>query len=160
MYVWMNMEHLSIRLNDLPDEILLTILKNLANMEVLYSLVGVNKRLNKIAHDFVFTNNLTFFMSTLDGFIYSLHDSMLDRFCLYILPEIHHKIRRLKLEPRSMMRILLATNYPILSGLGLYNITVETLKHLFTGKISHLHSVNGRCIKTKEMKCTHPAKSY
>jgi hypothetical protein len=130
----MNMEHLGLQLNDLPDEILLRIFKKLVNAEVLYSLFGVNKRLSNISHDFVFTNNLTLFMSTSDGFVYSLCDSMLDRFCLHILPKIHQKIRWLNLEPRSMKRILLATNYPNLTGLGLYNIAIETLEHL-TGKI-------------------------
>ena len=78
------MKHLSIRLNHLPDEILLTIFKNLVKIEILYSLIGVNQRFKKIVHDFVLTNNLSFIMSTWDGFIYSLHDSMLDRFCLDI----------------------------------------------------------------------------
>jgi hypothetical protein len=38
----------------LPDEILLIILKELFNVEVLYSLIDVNHRLNKIAHDSIF----------------------------------------------------------------------------------------------------------
>ncbi len=148
----MNMECSGIQLNDLPDEILITIFKKLANIEVLYSLVGVNKRLNKIAHDFVFTNYLTLFMSTSNGFIYSLDDSMIDRFCLYVLPEIHQKIQCLDLEARSMKRILLAANYPILYGLGLFNISVKTLMCLFNGKILYLHSYNGRSVKNKQMK--------
>ncbi len=40
-----------IQLNDLPDEILMIILKKLNNLEVLYSLIGVNKRLTKMVHD-------------------------------------------------------------------------------------------------------------
>jgi hypothetical protein len=47
-----------IRLNDLPNEILMIILKKLSNIEVLYSLIGVDKRLNKIAHESIFTNRL------------------------------------------------------------------------------------------------------
>jgi hypothetical protein len=35
-----------VQLNDLPDEILMIILKKLDNDQVLYSLIGVNKRLN------------------------------------------------------------------------------------------------------------------
>src|SRR5690349_20829140 len=112
----MNMEYSCVQLNDLPDEILLIIFKKLANIEVLYSLIGVNKRLNKIAHDFVFTNHLALLTSTSDGFVYSLRYLILDRFCLHILPKIHQKIKWLDLESRSMERILLATNYPNLCG--------------------------------------------
>jgi hypothetical protein len=129
------MEYTSVQLNDLPDEILLTIFKKLANVELLYSLVGVNKRLNKIAHDFVFTNNLALLMFTPDGFVYSLRNQVLDRFCLHILPEIHEKIKWLELESQSMKRILLAANYPNLYGISLYNIQAETAIDLFTSKI-------------------------
>ncbi len=37
-----------IQLNDLPDEILLIIFKKLNNIELLYSLINVNKRVKKI----------------------------------------------------------------------------------------------------------------
>ncbi|CAF3801655.1 unnamed protein product [Rotaria sordida] len=63
---------------------------------------------------------------------YPLPDPVLDRFCLQILPKIHCNIKWLNLESSSMKRILLATNYPILYGLGLYNIDVETALSLFT----------------------------
>ncbi len=59
---------------------------------------------------------------------------MLDRFCFQILPSIHHKIKWIDLEVSSMKRILSA-NYPILFGLGIYNIEKETDLDLFTGKI-------------------------
>jgi hypothetical protein len=60
---------------------------------------------------------------------------MLDRFCLQILPKIHHKIKWLNLESRSMERILLAKNYPNLNGLGLYDIDVEKALSLFNSKL-------------------------
>ena len=53
------MKHSSVELNDLPDEILMIILKKLYNVQVLYSLIGVNKRLDTIVNDSIFTNNLT-----------------------------------------------------------------------------------------------------
>ena len=53
------MEYSCVQLNDLPDEILLIILKKLSNIEVFYSLLDVNKRLNKITYDSIFTNRLT-----------------------------------------------------------------------------------------------------
>ena len=134
------MEHLSIKLNDLPDEILIIILKKLYNVEVLYSLIGVNKRLNTIAHDSIFTSHLYF----LDKFIYSLPNPMIDRFCSEILPWIHHKIKSLKLESTSMERILLATNYPNLYGLGLYGIDVEKAISLFTARLFYFDYFNSK----------------
>jgi len=130
-----NMKHSSVELNDLPDEILMIILKKLSNVEVLYSLIGVNKRLHTIVHDPIFTNCLMLMKCISDESIDSLPKSILDRFCLQILPEIHHQIKWLDLEPSSMKRILFATNYPILYGLGLYDIAIETVLSLFSGKI-------------------------
>jgi hypothetical protein len=138
------MENSCVQLNDLPDEILLIIFKKLANMEVLYSLLGVNKQLNKIVHDSVFTNYLTLLLRTSNGFVYSLRDSILDQFCLHILPEIHQKIKWFELESLSMKPILLATNYPNLYGIALYNIQAQTAIDLFTGKIYCFASSNDR----------------
>ncbi|CAF3863412.1 unnamed protein product [Rotaria sp. Silwood2] len=126
------MEHLSIKINDLPDEILILILKKLYNADVLYSLTGVNKRFNTIAHNLTFASQLTLFCE-FDNVISRLPDPMLDRICSQILPLIHHKIKSLKLESTSMERILLATNYPNLNELGLYGVNVEKALSLFTG---------------------------
>jgi len=52
------MEYSCLQLNDLPDEILLIIFKKLNNVALLYSLFDVNKRLNKILHDPIFTSHL------------------------------------------------------------------------------------------------------
>ncbi|CAF4750005.1 unnamed protein product, partial [Rotaria sp. Silwood2] len=120
------MEHLSTELNDLPDEILMIILKKLFNTEVLYSLIDVNKRLNTIVRDPIFTSHLTLMRCFSDNSNYPLPDPILDRFCLQILPSIHHKIKWVNLESSSMKRILHATNYPNLYGLGLFDIEIET----------------------------------
>ncbi|CAF4313128.1 unnamed protein product, partial [Rotaria sordida] len=110
------MEYSSIQLNDLPDEIIFIILKKLNKLDVLYSLMDVNKRLNNIVHDPTFTNGLTLFNNLSCDCICPLPDLMLDRFCSQILPKIGHKIKWLDLEPFSMERIL-STNYPNLFGL-------------------------------------------
>ncbi|CAF0719880.1 unnamed protein product [Rotaria sp. Silwood1] len=125
------MEYSLVQLNDLSDEILLIIFKKLEKLDVLYSLIGVNKRLNKIAHDSMFTSSLTLFHHLLYDYIYRLSDSMLDRFCFQILPEIHHKIKWLDIEASSMKRIFLSAIYPNLFGLGIYNIETENDIHLF-----------------------------
>ncbi|CAF2853826.1 unnamed protein product [Rotaria sp. Silwood2] len=125
------MKHLLVELNDLPDEILMIILEKLLKVEVLYSLIGVNKRLSRIVHDPIFTNCLLLMTYSSDGFIDPLSDPMLDRFCSKILPAIHYQIKWLNLESSSMERILRATNYPNLCGLGLFNMNVETALSLF-----------------------------
>ncbi|CAF3482749.1 unnamed protein product [Rotaria sp. Silwood2] len=128
------MEHSCSEVDDLPDEILLNIFKELNNLEVLYSLTDVNKRINKIAHDPIFASHLSLLRHCSDHSIDPLNDSMLHRFCSRILPEIHYKIKWLNLESSSMERILLATNYPNLYGLGLYNLDKETIRCLFIDK--------------------------
>ncbi|CAF4323633.1 unnamed protein product, partial [Rotaria sp. Silwood2] len=125
------MEHSCVQLNDLPDEVLLIIFKKLNNVKVLYSLMGINKRLDKILHDSVFTTNLTLLKYLSYDSIYSLSNPMLDRYCVEILPKINNKIKWLNLESSSMKRILLSANYPNLFGLGIYNIEKETTLHLF-----------------------------
>ncbi|CAF1559463.1 unnamed protein product [Rotaria sordida] len=143
----MNMKPSSLQLTDLPDEIVTMIFKKLDNITLLYYLSDVNIHLNRIVYDFTFTNRLTLLslvpirlikLTSLSiNYIYPLPDPILDRFCLHILPKIHQKVKWLDLEPLSMERILLATNYPNLSGIALYNIQIERAINLFFGKIFH-----------------------
>ena len=129
-----NMDNLLIQLNDLPDEILLIIFKKLNNIELLYSLINVNERIKRIVHDSIFTSRMTLLHYFSKDYIYPLPDPILDRFCSYILPSIHHQVKWLNLESSTMERILLSTNYPNLYGLGLYHISSDTALRLFTGK--------------------------
>ncbi len=144
----MNMEYSSVQLNDLPDEILMIIFKKMADAEVLYSSLGVNKQLNKIAHDSVFTKDLSLLMSTSDDLIYSLPDPILDRFCSYILPKINQNIEWLHLESQSMERILRSTNYPNLYGISLHNIQANTAIDRLTSNIFYFSSSNDRRIES------------
>ncbi|CAF3465394.1 unnamed protein product [Rotaria sp. Silwood1] len=127
------MEKSSIQLNDLPDEILLIIFKNLNNINLLYSLIGVNKRLNKIVYDSMFTKSLKLFNYSSYDYIHPLPDLMLDRFCLQILRDIHHNIKWLELESSSMKRVFLSANYPNLFGLN-----ETSLMHKYKHQISSL----------------------
>ncbi|CAF4787677.1 unnamed protein product, partial [Rotaria magnacalcarata] len=127
------MKYSCVEFNDLPDEVLMIIFKNLNNLEVLYCLQGVNQRLNKLVQDSTFTSRLTFVKWCSDNFIDVLRCGvMLNRFCSQILPEIHDKIKWLDLESLSMKNILRAAVYPNLYGLGLYNIDEESARCLFT----------------------------
>ncbi|CAF1324186.1 unnamed protein product [Rotaria sordida] len=76
-----------------------------------------------------------------------LPDAILDRFCLQILPEIHHKIKWLNLESSSMERILHATNYPNLYGLGLYELHIRLMSfsgclYILDGRFNKLHTLH------------------
>jgi hypothetical protein len=136
------MDYSFIKLTDLPDEILMIIFKKLYNFEVLYSLIDINDRLNKIALDSIFTSDLTLMRYVSVDSICPLSNPILDRLCSQVLPHIHHKIKRLNLELTSIKRILRATNYPNLYGIGLYNINIKTAQSFFTGKILKLLSIN------------------
>jgi len=115
-----------VQLIDLPDEILMIIFKKLNNIQVLYSLLGVNKRLDQIVRDILFTSHLTLLTLSRNAHTCSLDDTVLNRLCSQILPEINNKIKWLDLESLSMERILLAADYPNLCGLALYGIEEKT----------------------------------
>ena len=121
-------------LNDLPDEVLLLILKNLDNIEVLYVFIDLNKRFNKLVHDSIFTNHLTLMRYSSNGSFDRLDDQILDRFCSQILPSIHRKIKWLDVEFSSMEDVLLCTSYPNLCGLSLHNIEKDIALRMFTGE--------------------------
>ncbi|CAF3353957.1 unnamed protein product [Rotaria sp. Silwood1] len=75
-------------------------------MEVLYSLIDIHLRLDKIASDSLFTEHLTTFMTcSWNGVINSLDNSILHRFCSEILLRIHCKINWLTLESLCMERM-------------------------------------------------------
>ncbi|CAM2725413.1 unnamed protein product [Rotaria socialis] len=128
------MEHSWVQLFDLPDEMLMIIFKKLENIDVLYSLWGINTRFDKILHDSIFTSSLTLLKCLSNCFICPLPDTILDRFCLQILSQICLKIKWLDIESSSMERILLATEYSNLCGLGIYNITEDVAIRLFIDK--------------------------
>ena len=129
------MNQSNVTLLDLPDEILLIILKKLNNMDVLYSLLDVdNQRLDIIVREKTFTKSLNFVLTTITDDVLSIADSILNRFCMNILPKIDYNVKSLILESGSMERILLAADYPNLSELKLYNVNNNIILHHFTGK--------------------------
>ena len=126
------MNRSNIHLLDLPDEILLIILKNLNNIDVLYFLLNINnRRLNILAQENTFTNILKFV---------SIDDiSLINRFCEDILPIIHYNVKCFIFDPVCMERILLATDYPNLTQLKIFHFQQEIVLKYFTSK--HLISI-------------------
>ena len=53
-----HMERSVTHLMNLPDEIILIILRKLDNVQMLYSLMNINVRLNRILRDPIFTNRI------------------------------------------------------------------------------------------------------
>jgi hypothetical protein len=127
------MNGLIIRLLDLPNEILLIILKKLDSINVLYSFIDIGvERLELLAQDKIFTNtiNLT---STDSGHICSVNNSILDRFCIDILPQIQCSIRYLIVEATAMERLALTDDYPNLTKLKIFQFNKVVVSHYFTG---------------------------
>ncbi len=126
-----NKNHLN--LLDLPDEVLLVILKKLNMVGVFYSLADVNQRFNRLVLD-------SSYIRDLDMTINSVYDQasidtqeVLSSICQKILPCIHHQVHKLTVEECSMKQILLAVNYPQLYSLSLINFQKETLLQDLTG---------------------------
>jgi hypothetical protein len=122
------MSRSNVHLLDLPSEVLLIILRKLNNINVLYSLLDMNNgRLDILAQEKTFTNILNFVY--IDNNI-----SLIDRFCIDILPRIEDNVKYFILEPVFMERILLATVYPNLTELKLFNFEQEIALKYFAGK--------------------------
>src|SRR5271163_4745233 len=96
----LKMNQFNIQLLDLPNEILFFILKKLENVDVLYSLLGINnQRLDIIAQEPIFSKTLNFVSaSQTSDEISSISGSILDRFCIDILPKIEENVKSLIFE--------------------------------------------------------------
>ncbi|CAM4841158.1 unnamed protein product [Rotaria magnacalcarata] len=101
-------EH-NVHLLALPNEILFLILKKLDNIDVLYSLLGINnQRLDIIAQQQIF-----------------------NRFCVDILPRVHQNVISLIVEFGSLECILRVGNYPNLTELQLFNFNKAVISRCF-----------------------------
>jgi len=133
------MNYSVISIMDLPDEMIIKIWNNLNNIDVLYSFVGVNKRFDTLVRDQLYTRSIQLAEKTSKtNKYYPLSDSIIDRYCLYILPQIHHCIECLILEPFSMERILLSCHFSRLRKLIFIKINGDFIFRHFNSKIDAL----------------------
>ena len=129
-----NNNHLNIL--DLPNEILLIIFNKLNMIDVLYSLVDVNKRFDRLVlapfyiHHFDFTINTT---KSVFYRIFPVDNKVLDRIAKKVLPRIHHRIVKLTVEPHGMERVLRTTYYHQLYSLKLVNFPEDELFQYLAG---------------------------
>ncbi|CAF5002726.1 unnamed protein product, partial [Rotaria sp. Silwood1] len=119
------------QLNDLPNEILMIIFKNLNHYDVLYSFIGLNKRFDTIINDTIVQKKLTLIKSNDSSDRFTT--TIFDRFCREILPKINDKIKWLNIESLTMERILHSKNYHALDALCLYDLDVETATQRVAG---------------------------
>jgi len=94
---------------DLPDEIWLIICNKMNIVDVLYSLVDVNQRLDRLVLDPLTIRNLAMTLKTIKSVCdqtFSIDDHALSRFCDKILCRIHYEINIFLVEFYSMKHIL------------------------------------------------------
>ncbi|CAF4768493.1 unnamed protein product [Rotaria sp. Silwood2] len=120
---------------DLPDEMLLAILNKMNMVDVLYSLVDVNQRFDRLVLDSLYVCHLNFTNKTLLNRNSAIAKQVLDRICEKIFPRIYHKINKLTVQSLSMERILRTMNYPQLHSLSLVNFKQKILLQHLTGKL-------------------------
>jgi hypothetical protein len=129
------MHRSTVNIVDLSDEMLLAILNKLSNVDVLYSLIGVNQKLDKLAQDVTFTRSVDLVTITSNEHNNSRNKSILDRFCSDILPRIRHNIECLTLDSLSIDCALGIGSYPKLHKIT-FNLPPEMACRIFNGMLS------------------------
>jgi hypothetical protein len=114
---------------------LLTILMKLNNVDVLYSLIGVNEKLDRLARDINFTRSIDLVTILSNSKKKSRAKSVLDRFSFDIIPRIQHNIASLTLDQLSIDRVLRNGNYPKLWKLTLINLPLKMVCGIFNGML-------------------------
>ena len=121
---------------DLPDEILLIICNKMNMIDVLYSLVDVNQRFDRLVLDPFTIRNLDMtnrtFASTYNP-TFSIDEKIFSKICDQILYRISDQINGFTIEQNSMNRILSAANYSQLYSLSLVNFEAQILNQYLTG---------------------------
>ncbi|CAF3416722.1 unnamed protein product [Rotaria sp. Silwood2] len=137
----MSVDNSFVSIVDLPNEMLLNIFNKLNNFDVLYSLVGVNKKLDNVACDRTFTQFIgltTISSSEKDD---SKTNATLDRFCLHILPRIHNNVECLTVDACFLERILHSNKYFNLHRITLINLDVNRTSHIFNSIVLDLFTL-------------------
>ena len=123
---------------DLPDEVLVTIFKKLANTDILYSLIGVNQKLEKVACDITFTKTIDLIKTLSNKSMNSKVNAILDRFCFQVLPRIHEDVECFAVQGSIFQRILQASSYPNLHKLILDQMNLISICQIFNGTLLDL----------------------
>ncbi|UJR16281.1 hypothetical protein I4U23_003187 [Adineta vaga] len=117
---------------NIPDEILLNIFTKFTNIDVLYSLVGIHEKFDRIAYDSKFTEIIDLTALLPDGSYGSLEDDIINRFYTVLLPRIHNNVKSLTVQASSFLNIISMNSYPNLHMLTLHNLGYNVASHIFT----------------------------
>ncbi len=123
---------------DLPDEVLIIVFSKLRMVETLYSLVNVDQRFDRLVLDPFHVRHIDLTNPSLLNHNSPINNEIFDRIRTKILPQIHHKVTKLTIEPRSMKCILNTIDYPVLTSLSLVNFQSEILFHHLLGIVINL----------------------
>ena len=134
-YYLMSTDRQSMNLLDLPDELLLFIMKSMKPTEILYSLLGVNKKLDRLASSIYHTYLVNFTNTSSTDEHICMDPNVFDRFCSEILPRICQNVRILILDHWTMERALLACKYPALQSIVFSNFQSDTILACLQGKL-------------------------
>ena len=120
---------------DLPDEMLCAIFNKLNMVDILYSLVDVDERFDRLALNSLYVHHLNFAVTpTVKRHSSSTSDQVLNKICKTILPRICNNVYKLSVQPLSLERVLTIVHYPHLYSLSLINFSIERLLSQLTGK--------------------------
>ncbi|CAM4906124.1 unnamed protein product [Rotaria socialis] len=122
-----------INIFDLSDELLLYIFNKLHTIELLYSLVNVNQRFDRLVLDPFYTHHLDLTVRPLRYYTSPVKTQIFDRIRTQVLPRIHQKLNKITVDPLSMECILGTIYYSELNSLSLVNFQSETLLQHLTG---------------------------
>ncbi len=120
-------------MDDLPDEILLNIFKRLDEFDALYSLVGVNQKLNNVVCDAYFTRTVDLTTIPFDQMDDSTTNAILHRFSVDILPRIRHKMECLAIQGCFWQHALHSSHYLGLHKLTLIKLQLNMVFDIFSG---------------------------
>jgi hypothetical protein len=128
----MNLSNLIVSILDLLDEVLFTIFKKLNNIDLLYSLLGVNSRLDNVVCDNTFSQAVDLTALLLNEPSDSRNNAVAGRFYAHIVPRTRNNVKSFTVQTSFIQCILRTSNYPNLHKLTLVNLSIDMAAHIFS----------------------------
>ena len=126
-----------LNLLDLPDEILLIIIKQLIMADILYSLVNVTERLDQLVLNPSYIRILDMTCMKIHSYdIYLIDDHVCERICQNVLSRINDQVTELIMDQSSIERVLHTIDYPQLHSLALIHIDETSFFDFLEGNFS------------------------
>ena len=124
---------------DLPNEVLLIIIKQLSMVDILYSLVDVTERLDQLVLNPIYTRILDMTCirtELLPDRVYSTNDHVRQRICQNVLSRIDHQVNKLIIDQPSIKQVLHDIDYPQLHSLSLIDFNERSFFDFLKGNSS------------------------